>query len=165
MAGDAIKFSVRTDPNLEAFAFATGRFANKVEDWRPLLEAFGELFKGNEQRQFASEGGNSGGWAPLTEAYDAWKQAHFPGPIGVLHGFLRSAMTGGDGYTQIVGKTEASYGLGGGPATVYGKYFDGGNTRGMPARKVIAFDSGERARWQKLVHLWLVDLAFENGWK
>jgi hypothetical protein len=159
MAGEYIKFDVRTEPDLNGFAFAVGRFAERVGDWHQLLEGFGELFKGEMRRQFATEGGNEGGWAPLTDAYAAWKEAHFPGrPIGVLRGYLRSGMTGGEGYTQTIGKTEASYGLGSGPATVYGRFFD-------EKRKVIAFSDTAPQRWQKLTQEWLTDLAAEAGWK
>jgi hypothetical protein len=164
MAEPFIKFDVRTEPDMNGFAFATGRFAHRVEDWHPVLEAFGELFKGAMQKQFASEGGAGGGWAPLSAAYAAWKETHFPGPIGVLHGFLRSGMTGGAGYSQHVRKDSADYGLESGPATKYGGFFDQGTDK-MPARKVIAFDSGESRRWQKVVHDWMTTLAFENGWK
>ena len=62
-------------------------------------------------------------------------------------------MTGGSGYTQHVSSDTGDYGLGGGPATVYGKYFSGGG-RG-PARPVIKWGSGESREFQKFAHLWL----------
>jgi hypothetical protein len=160
-----VKFTLRTDPSTEVLKFRVRGLITGISDMRGLFTGFGELFKAAMQKQFASEGGASGGWAALSPAYAAWKAEHgFPGMIGVLHGFLRSGMTGGAGYTQHVHKTSADYGLGGGPALAYGGYFDGGNTRGMPARKVIAFGAGERATWRRLVEEWAYETAVKSGW-
>lgn len=45
--------------------------------------------------QFEAEGRGpqSGSWAPLSVSYAAWKAAHAPGPINVLSGALRAALT------------------------------------------------------------------------
>ena len=164
-AGPGFVFDVKTSPEISVLRFRVTGLIARFSDFTTLFEGFGELFKANEQEQFAGEGAFSGGWAPLSPVYAAWKASHgFPGVIGVLHGFLRSGMTGGAGYTQHVHKTSADYGLGGGPATKYGQYFDGGNTRGMPARTVIAFGPGARGEWRKLAEDWAFDNAVAGGW-
>lgn len=155
MAG-ATLFSFTTVPPIEGMTFALSERADAVEDLHSLLEAFGPVFRRHMQEQFATEGALAGGWADLNPRYEAWKSEHYPGrPIGVLTGALRSAMTGGAGYTEDIGSDTASYGLGGGPATVYGKYFAGGG-RG-PARPVLKWGSAQVRDYQKAAHLWLVD--------
>lgn len=152
--GNATLFSFETYPPIEGMVFALGKAADNVHDTQSLLEGFGQIFTGLMQKQFASEGSLAGGWAALSEPYATWKAATHPGaPIGVLSGALRSAMTGGAGYTERIGSEEASYGLGGGPASVYGKYFSGGG-RG-PARPVIKWGTGEVRQFQKYAHEWL----------
>lgn len=158
MAESALKFEVHSDPEMREFAFRVRGIAAQIDDFTPLLHGLGDLFKAAEQKQFATEGGSSGGWAPLTAAYAAWKEQHFPGrPIGVLRGHLRSAMTGGAGYSQHVTKNAASYGMEGGPALDYGKYFDA-------RRKVIAFGTGESAKWRRMAEDWAAQAALASGW-
>jgi len=160
---DGTLFAFEVDPPIEGMVFAFGQAAGNVEDMTGLVEGFGTIFTGLMQRQFGSEGALAGGWAPLSAAYAAWKSARYPGrPIGVLSGALRSAMTGGAGYTAQVSSTSGSFGLGGGPATAYGMYFAGGG-RG-PARPVIKWGSGESRLFQKWAHAWLNDqLAVIGG--
>lgn len=51
-----------------------------AQDMRPAFEEVAEEFLRAERRQFASEGGfGSGGWAPLSPPYAAWKARHYPG--------------------------------------------------------------------------------------
>jgi len=164
VAGEALKFDLRTEPDTKVLSFALSRFAEYVDDMTTLFEAFDPLFRGAMQKQFASEGGyGSGGWAALSPAYAAWKAEHFPGrPIGVLRGHLRSAMTGGSGYSSEIEPHRASYGLAGGPAAEYGQYFDQGG-RG-PARPVVRMPSSEGRTWGKVAHSWLYDQAVLAGW-
>ena len=136
-----------------------------MADVKPLLAAFAELFKKDMQEQFGSEGGNSGGWAPLTPAYEAWKADHYPGrPIGVLTGALSAAMTGGSGYMQEISDFGARMGMSpGSAASPYGKYFDAGNTRGMPARHVIEISGAQAAEWTAVAHEWLSSVIHGGG--
>jgi len=164
MAEPFTKFELHTEPDLKVLAFRVRGLINRMEDMRPLLTGFGELFKGAMSLQFATEGRyGSGGWAALSPAYAKWKAEHFPGrPIGVLHGFLRSGMTGGAGYSQHILRQSADYGLGAGPAVEYGKYFDAGG-RG-PARPVIRFGAGESAKWRRFTETWAHESARASGW-
>jgi hypothetical protein len=158
MAEPAFKFSVKTYPDTEVLAFRVRGLINRIEDLAPLFEGFGTLFKSELGKQFMSEGANSGGWAPLSPAYAAWKADHFPGrPIGVLSGALRRSMTGGEGYGQEVGARAAWYGQESGPALKYGSYFD-------EHRTVIAFSAGASARWRRLTEDWAYDQARASGW-
>jgi phage gpG-like protein len=155
VAGPALLISLTTDPPIQGMVFALDKAAENVSDFHPLLMQFGDIFKRLMTEQFASEGSLAGGWAGLSTAYETWKSEHYPGrPIGVLEGHLRSAMTGGSGYTQHVGSSEADYGLGGGPATVYGKYFSHGTDK-MPARPVVKWGTAQTREFQKSAHEWL----------
>lgn len=162
MAGPSILFELHAEPPIEGMRWALDRTAENVADFGPLLEGFGEIFRGHMQRQFASEGSLAGGWAALSPAYEAWKTEHYPGrPIGVLRGHLRSAMTGGAGYDEQIRGDSASYGMGAAsPARAYAKYFAGGG-RG-PARPVVKWGAEESRAYQKYSHEWLLQ-AVEMG--
>ena len=63
---------------------------------RYLFPRLGPVFEAAEERQFAAEGQgpNRGHWAPLTDAYAAWKAQVAPGnPILELSGRMREALT------------------------------------------------------------------------
>lgn len=164
MAGEAIRFDLRATPDTRVLSFAASRMAKDMDDMSSLFEEFDPLFQAAMGRQFSSQGGyGAGGWAALSPAYRAWKVKHgFPGTIGVLHGHLRAGMTGGSGYTAEITNRTASYGLGGGPATEYGRYFDSGGSG--PARPVIRMPQTEGREWGKVAHKWIASQARKSGW-
>ena len=160
MAAPAIKFQLVTVPPLGNLVFAANRTKRSLDDLSELFEVYEQLFRAGMKEQFTRQGawGNTGGWADLSEQYAKWKAKHFPGrPIGFLRGHLRQAMTGGSGYTAEIAKTEASFGMGGGPALAYGKYFSGGG-RG-PARPVITFPASFKRESEKSAQRWLMNVA------
>lgn len=65
--------------------------ANLFSTWLKATE----LLEAAEQSQFESEGAfGSGGWKPLSEAYAAWKEQHYPGkPILQREGALFDSLT------------------------------------------------------------------------
>ena len=148
----AVRFDFHTDPPIEGLTFACSRAEADLSDLSDLFRVFEDLFKGGMKEQFGSEGGwGAGGWASLSDQYAKWKAEHYPGPIGYLHGALRAAMTGGEGYDSKIGPKSAEFGLGGGPAAKYGRYFAGG-TEKMPARPIIAFPASYAKAHQKAAH-------------
>jgi len=152
MGRPVLEVSFTTDPPLHEFAYQVDRFANEIEDLRPLMELFGDVFRSEMTQQFATEGRHgSGGWAALSPAYEEWKREHFPGrPIGVLTGALRSSMTGGDGYSEHIGEMTADFGMDESSAAVpYGKYFD-------VRRPVIRMPESAVASWRRACQEWLV---------
>lgn len=147
-----ITFDLRTEPPLKQFEFNIKRFTAGISDFTPYFEGLGVWFKARMGDVFGSEGAASGPrWADLTPAYAAWKQEHYPGrPIGVLTGALRSSLTGGSGYSQIVHKKDASFGMSeSSPAKSYGKYFS-------ERRPVLRMPAKWGTQTQKLAHEWLV---------
>ena len=147
-----IDFDFRIDPPIKELHFRIRRFTEGVSDMRGLFSALAELFKREMGEQFETEGGVSGGrWAPLTEPYKKWKQANYPGrKIGVLTGALRSSMTGGGGYSERIGKRQATFGMSSSSqARSYAPFFD-------ERRKVIRLTPQQGRDWQKVTHAWLV---------
>jgi phage gpG-like protein len=56
------------------------RFGQRIQDFRPFwIEYFAPAFYRDLQRNFELEGRYVGGWAPLSPAYKAWKDQHYPG--------------------------------------------------------------------------------------
>lgn len=76
----ALEFTLAL-PGLDAITVGLSRFRTDIADWRPFWdESFAPFFYRNVATDFVLEGGNSGPrWAPLSPAYAAWKQAHYPG--------------------------------------------------------------------------------------
>lgn len=72
-------------------AFAA--FGREVSDLREPLTRVRDLLVESTGENFRSEGGGAGGWEPLNEAYDEWKQEAYPGrPMLVLTGAMRGAL-------------------------------------------------------------------------
>jgi len=144
-----MKFDLQTDPPLEGMTFALDRFADKLSDFSQLFDGFGEIFRSLMVRQFGSEGGLAGGWAALSLAYAAWKEEHYPGrPIGVLTGALRASMTGAKGYSEMIGRDEASFGMDTSSAAAeYGSYFS-------ERRPVIKWARERSREFQRYAHQW-----------
>ncbi len=71
------------------------RVQEDIQDFTPAWEAMADDFQAAAQAQFASTGATgSGGWAPLSPVYAAWKARRFPGqPILVRSGRLRDTLT------------------------------------------------------------------------
>jgi hypothetical protein len=154
-----IRFDLSVHPDVRVLSFTLSRMAGELDDMSMLFESLGEAFKRSMTKQFDSQGSwGSGGWAPLSPAYRAWKLAHgYPGVIGVRTGALKAAMTGGEGYTQAITKHTASFGLGGGPAAEYGHFFD-------KVRPVIRLPRSQAPAWGKIAHQWMATEARTAGW-
>jgi phage gpG-like protein len=71
------------------------RFADGVSDYRPIWPVIMDDFYAQEKDQFATQGAEGGDtWQPLSPAYSAWKEVHFPGqPILQRTGDLERSLT------------------------------------------------------------------------
>lgn len=156
MAAPRTLFNITPKPPIAGMVFALDRFAEDVSDFSELFEGFGEIFRDLMTEQFSSEGSLAGGWAALSPKYAEWKEEHYPGrPIGVLRGYLRDAMTGKAGYSELVGKTQASWGMSvTSQASEYGEYFS-------DRRPVVKWSRTESRRFQRYAHVWAYHIA--NG--
>lgn len=121
-------------------------------DASPAFEVIAEQFLVAEQQQFATEGGfGSGGWAPLSEGYAAWKAKHYPG-TKILHrtGELERSLTEGpeirviEPHMMILGS-----------AVEYGVFHQEGTDR-MPRRRPVELPEVLRRAWIKTLQRWLL---------
>ena len=110
------------------------RVQDDINDFRPAWEAIADDFVSIEQAQFASQGATgSGGWAPLSPIYAAWKARHYPGkPTLERTGQLKASLTGRPfGVERIDPKSMAV-----GSDVDYGLFHQQGTER-MPRRRPV----------------------------
>jgi hypothetical protein len=72
-------------PGQETYARALQRFAADISDWTPFWsDYFRDAWYRHVDTHYTTQGRSTGEeWAPLSEAYGAWKHKHWPG-IGSL---------------------------------------------------------------------------------
>lgn len=116
------------------------RFADAAEDCSPAFVQIRARFVAAMVLQFSSSGQyGSGGWAPLSESYAAWKARAFPGqPILVASGGLRASLTSSLDVDEV-GARQARFGS----RVKHGRYHQTGTSR-MPARPPVALPEGFR---------------------
>lgn len=135
---------------LQAIAAA---ITNWTSFWRDY--AF-PLIAERTQRNFETEGGFVGGWAPLSPHYAAWKARHYAGrPIlqreGTLYRSLQwSQGAAGPGGIARIENTRAEFGT----SVGYGIFHQRG-TRRMPQRQVLAIP--ESQTWGRLLQRYVND--------
>lgn len=139
---------------MEAFALTLARFRDNIEDAEPAFEAMADHQATVNTQQFNTRGSyGSGGWAPLSPAYAAWKTKNHPGkPLMELTGELRESLTqrpfGIDSIQRdgmIIG-TQISY----------ASYHQHG-TPNMPARPLFGTpQSADTKMFAKILQSWIV---------
>ena len=152
-------FDFRTDPPLKEFEFRLSRFTDGISDWSEMFEGIGMVFRRQMRDQFRTEGASgTGRWKSLSKDYADWKQRHYPGQkIGHLTGALRSSMTGGSGYSQHIGRTDASFGMdASSKAEPYGAFFSF-------ARPVIQANAERGRAFQQSAIAWVREEAHHAG--
>jgi len=100
VAGIAIEYQVNGGDGgeavLERLAVAFERTGDELADFgSTIFPRLTPIFEAEMEKQFESEGsGQSGPWAPLSEAYEAWKSQDYPGnPILQLSGAMMAGLT------------------------------------------------------------------------
>ena len=133
------------------------RFSNEVKD---LTDAFREIVKDFreivEKKQFESEGSyGSGGWKPLALSTLLQKRRKgYPDAILEASGRMKRSLTGNTGDTiEEVKRLSVRMGT----SVSYARYHQKG-TRYMPARPLIQLTEGDKTRWTKIIHRYLVGL-------
>lgn len=123
------------------------RVGANVEDATEAWEQIADRFARFESRQFASEGrAGSGGWAPLSPRYAAWKAKRFPGqPIMVATGELRASLTERPFGVEAIRPQSMAIGSG----VDYGAFHQKGD--GVPQRRVVELPESERREWVKIL--------------
>jgi phage gpG-like protein len=129
------------------------RFADNVDDARPAWEALADRFGKAEARQFRSEGAyGSGGWAPLSPRYAAWKQQHYPGrPILERTGRLKRDLTVRPFGIEVI---EPGF-MVLGSALPYGEWHQAGGPN-LPRRRPVELPESERREWVRVLQRFIV---------
>lgn len=127
--------------------------AERAEDVRPAWDAIADRFEEAERRQFGSEGTyGSGGWAPLSPKYAAWKARHYPGrPILVREGDLRESLTSRPFGVEVIEPHRMILGS----DVVHGGYHQAGSGA-LPQRRPIELPEQERQEWVRILQRFLV---------
>lgn len=129
---------------------------DRVQDLRPVWEVLAGRFAIVEGRQFATEGRyGSGGWAPLSERYGAWKARHYPGkPILQREGDLIASLTRRPFGIEVIETDRAIFGS----DVEYGLHHQrGGTVDGRPPqRRPVELPERERVEWIRLIQRYVV---------
>lgn len=105
----------------------------RAEHPRVIFEKARVLLAGAFADNFAQAGLPSGGWAPLTPRYAAWKSVHYPGaPLMVQDGKLLSDLSTLRNTATRILDSEAEFGT----SVEYAKFHQYGTTK-MPKRKLV----------------------------
>lgn len=131
------------------------RFSILTADAAPAFEAIADDFLRIERRQFGSEGEyGSGGWAPLSDSYGAWKAIHYPdSPLLQKEGDLVNSLTWAGAPGQVRDITPVSIELG---TTVPHGIFHQDGTDRMPARPPVQLTEADKIRWVGILQRWIV---------
>jgi phage gpG-like protein len=129
--------------------------ADHAQDARPAFSAMARRFTTNNVKQFASEGAHaSGGWAPLSPAYAAWKARHYPGrKILARTGRLRRSLTRRPfGVERIEAQSMVI-----GSDVYYGRFHQTGvPENNLPRRRPVELPENERREWTKIMQRFLL---------
>lgn len=120
------------------------RYAENVEDASDLWDKLADRFAAANRRQFSSEGAyGSGGWTPLSPAYEAWKSRAHPGkPILELSGDLKRSLTSRPFGVEVLRPGSMAVGSG----LAYGRYHQAGDGN-LPRRRPVELPESERRTW------------------
>ncbi len=128
---------------------ALSRWSHDIKDPRPFFEDAEKILKLGVAEQFLSQGdrGSTGGWAPLSPRYAAWKQQKFgPKPILEASGKLKAS------FTRLTMSTSE---LVWGSRLAYAKYHQRGTTR-MKKRKILEFTQQDKRAFMKALQRMLM---------
>lgn len=122
-----------------------------AKDMAPAWNTLADRLAVLEAGQFASQGGNSGGWQALSPGYAKWKARHYPGkPI------LQAT---GDGMRSLTVRPFAIEHITPSAMTLgtdipYMKYHQHGGGS-LPRRRVVELPEAERRAWVKVIQAYI----------
>lgn len=125
----------------------------RVNDARPVWNVLADRFAKAEARQFRSEGAyGSGGWAPLSARYGAWKARVRPGRrILEFDGTLRRQLTERPFGVEVIEDDRMILGT----ALPYAQFHTTG-TGTMPPRPPVELSEYERREWVKVMQRFIM---------
>lgn len=133
------------------------RIQHAAEDMRPAFNAIHDNFLILEERQFESEGGYSGGWAPLADSTVAAKAAAGLDPhILQATGELFRSLTEKGDENHVFRITGDSMFMG--SKVDYGKYHQSREPRSrLPRRPPVTLPEQSKKLWVKFLQSWLME--------
>lgn len=151
MGGFRFTFSVEGETQIDR---TLTRFADNIGDARPVWDKLAGRFARLERRQFAGEGTYSGGWAPLSPAYAAWKARHYPGkPILERTGRLVRSLTQRPFGVEDIHPSYMRLGT----DVPYAKYHQRGvPANNLPRRRPVELPESERREFVKVLQRFIV---------
>jgi phage gpG-like protein len=136
------------------------RLRAAIEDWKPFFRDYvAPKFFRDVERNFETEGGYVGGWAPLSPIYAKWKATHYPGrPIlqrkGRLFRSLQFANGNvGPGGVARITNTGAELGT----SVPYGRFHQRGTGR-MPPRRIVFLPTDAKQSYGRLLQQFVQDV-------
>ena len=130
---------------------------DKIDDMQRRMKSFRPIF--NDVRSdlekewsnnFETEGGNYGGWRPLSPKYAAWRGS--AGPILIRSGRLFNSVRSLHGAPNDIKDDEAYFGTN----VEYAKFHQYGTTK-MPKRPIIFEPSNVANKWGKWAVKYIAD--------
>jgi hypothetical protein len=162
--GTGISFTFYGEPQLERRI--VGMYLRTL-DASPAFEAIGDSFARVEKRQFSSEGAyGSGGWAPLSPTYAAWKQRHYPGKLTLAReGALEESLTRRPFGIDVVERQFAIFGsdVRSESGFPYGRAHQKGIPGRLPRRRPIDLPESIRRRWVKVLQRWIMENSLDRS--
>lgn len=150
-AGKGLQFSIRL-PGAQGFTVALSRFGDQISDFTEFWESkFKTWWYAGRQTDYVKAGFD----APLSPAYQRWKNQHFPNaPILVLSGRMKASLLGpgADGSVWRPGPRSLEVGS----EVPYAIYHQVGTHR-MPARPPLRFTSTDAPNVGKLLQAYVVE--------
>ncbi len=124
------------------------RTTDKAADLGPYWQMVQGLLEESVGKQFDTQGGRTGGWAPLSARYAADKSRRFGSqPILVATGALKESLTGGSGG---IARQEGNTSLRFGTQLGYGRFHQTG-TSNMPQRRILDLTNDDRRTMMKML--------------
>lgn len=131
------------------------RWSFAAYDMRPAFDRIHDSFTRREIYQFSTQGGLSGGWAPLAASTVAYKaRAGLDPRILVATGKLKNSLTRKGNENHVYTVTPDSMFIG--SSVEYGKFHQSRAERHkLPRRPVVVLDDATRRNWVKILQTWL----------
>jgi len=141
------------------FHRALSRLVAATQDFTTIFEKVGEDFRDIEKERF-----DLAPWTPLSQAYGAWKELHYPGqPVLRLTNKMYEAMTRTQSEDNVseIHPTYALFGAQGeSGAKALWHQVGAGN---LPQRTIIEFTEEDKRMFTHTFHFYMVRLGEEAG--
>jgi phage gpG-like protein len=122
----------------------------RMKSFRPIFNDIRSDLEKEWSNNFKTEGGNYGGWKPLSPKYAAWRGS--AGPILIRSGQLFNSVRSLHGAPNDIKDDEAYFGTN----VEYAKFHQYGTTK-MPKRPIIFEPSNVANKWGKWAVKYIAD--------